>query len=58
MEEIKLKSNDTITFSKGGNIIAVCDTKITEGQPVILINKYFEYPIMEDKFVVRGIEQS
>jgi len=44
---------DTVTFKPGGNILIETDMVIQAGDTVICVNKFQDYPIMEDKWVVR-----
>ena len=37
-------------------VICKTDEDITIGDPVILVNKFQDYPIMEDEFVVRRVK--
>lgn len=47
---------DTVTLKPGGNILIETDMVINVGDPLILFNKYDNYPIMEDKWVVRKVK--
>ena len=57
MDKINIESNgkDTVTFiANKGNIICQTDMELRIGDPLVMENKWSNYPIMEDKFVVRG----
>jgi len=41
-----------------GNILCETDVELSAGEFVVLVNKYDDYPILEDKWVVRGIKEN
>ncbi len=56
-EEVRLEGDGNPTnLVSGGNIICETDMELRVGDPLVMKNKWSDYPIMEDKFVVRGYQ--